>query len=136
MRPVELRNLDRRRFLTGAILCLSGLVLPEAPASAAAAGVGVVPADELFPELRTAAAVGRQYLRLHPHEASRDWLARSLFGSDRPPSGSAIGREQLLDRIRLGRQRDFRDGDLVVLDGWYFARTEARLFALISLHPA
>ena len=108
----ELLNLDRRRFLAAAVACLSGSVLPKAVASA-------IDADG------AAAAVGRQYLRQHPQEASVPWLTDILFGT-----------EQSMEKIRVGRQRDFRDGDVVVIDGWYFARTEARLLALLSMHTA
>ena len=121
----DLLNLDRRRFLAVAIACLSGSVLPEAQGSVPAAEGAAAPWQALFANSTAAVAVGRQYLRQHPQEASVPWLTDILFGT-----------EQSMEKIRVGRQRDFRDGDVVVIDGWYFARTEARLLALLSMHTA
>ena len=84
-----------------------------------------MPWQALFADSAAAAAVGRQYLRNHPQEASAPWLTDILFGSE--PS---------MEKIRLGRERDFRDGDVVVIEGWFYARTEARLLALLSIYPA
>jgi hypothetical protein len=38
-----------------------------------------------------------------------------------------------LQRVISNRARDFLEEDLVILDGWVFPRTEARLLALIAL---
>jgi hypothetical protein len=126
MQAPEFLDLDRRRFLTGAALCLSGSVLPEALASALGAdGAAAPPWQVPFADSKAAAAIGRQYLRQYPEEASAAWLAESLFGG-----------EPAAEKIRAGRQQDFRDGEVVVIDGWFFARTEARLLALLSMHAA
>lgn len=136
MQAVEPRTLDRRRFLTGVVLCLSGSLLPQAPALSSPAGAAAGPLDEMFPDLRAAAAVGRQYLRQHPQEASETWLTATLFGGAWPSGQGGGNTDEWIEKIRQGRQRDFREGDVVVLDSWFFARTEARLLALISLRPA
>lgn len=36
-------------------------------------------------------------------------------------------------QLAVSRDRDFRDDDLVIIDGWLLARTEARLMALVAL---
>jgi hypothetical protein len=136
MQATEPRTLDRRRFLTGVVLCLSGSLLPQAPAFSSPAGAAVGPLAATFPDLRAAAAVGRLYLRQHPEEASEAWLTTTLFGSESPLGLGNGSRDEWMEKIRHGRHRDFCDGDVVVLDSWFFARTEARLLALISLHPA
>jgi hypothetical protein len=119
-------DLDRRRLLTGTALCLSVSVLPAGLTSAVAVdGVATPPWQALFAASKAAAAIGREYLRRYPEEASASWLAERLFGE-----------EAAAERIRMGRQQDFRDGDVVVIDGWFFARTEARLLALLSMRPA
>jgi hypothetical protein len=80
--------------------------------------------------------VGRRYLEQYPQEASAPWLERQLFGSELPAGDAGPGSDGLLEQLRRGRQQDFTAGAIVVLDGWYFARTEARLLALISLRAA
>jgi hypothetical protein len=64
------------------------------------------------------------------------WLEERLFHGDLSLDRSRASPEELMETLRRGQRRDFRDGDVVVLDGWYFARTEARLLALISLRWA
>lgn len=136
MHSADSPALDRRRFLTGVVLCLTGSLLPHAPAFSFPAGAAAGPVDGIFPDLRAAAAVGRQYLRQHPQEASEAWLTAMLFGSEWPSAQADGSRDEWMEKIRQGRQRDFLDGDVVVLDSWFFARTEARLLALISMRPA
>ena len=89
-----------------------------------------------MPDTRAAAAVGRRYLEQYPQEASAQWLEQQLFGTKLPAGDAGPGSNGLLERLRRGRQQDFSAGAIVVLDGWFFARTEARLLALISLQTA
>lgn len=126
-------DLDRRRFLEGALASLSVLALPAAATSPIAAEGA---AAARMREMLAAATVGRLYLEQHPQEASVAWLEQRLFGTELSTRSERAGRVELIERLRQGRQQDFRDGDLVVLDGWFFARSEARLLALISLRPA
>jgi hypothetical protein len=80
-----------------------------------------------------AAALGARYLRDQPAERSADWLARRLFDSELSRQLDPAGFDALLDKTFARRAQDFIDDDLVVLDGWAVARTEARLLALIAL---
>ena len=77
-----------------------------------------------------AAAVGRRYLALHPDEADADRLSEALFDSAQPSRATT---EALRSDLSRQRQRDFRDGDVVILDGWLLARSEARVCALTVL---
>jgi len=75
--------------------------------------------------------MGRKYLEKVPEEGSAAWLVDRVFGgeglimSDRFPLLNA-------QVLRL-RQQDFVRGDLIVIDGWLVARTEARLCALAAI---
>ena len=129
-------DLDRRRFLESALASLSVLALPAAATWPIAAEGAAAAWPTQVPDSRAAATVGRLYLEQHPQEASAAWLEQRLFGTELSTRSERAGRVELIERLRQGRQRDFRDGDMVVLDGWFFARTEARLLALISLRPA
>jgi len=80
-----------------------------------------------------AATLGARYLRDQPAERSADWLARRLFDSELSRQLDPAGFGALLDNTFARRAQDFIDDDLVVLDGWAVARTEARLLTLIAL---
>jgi len=126
-------GLERRRFLAVAVGCLSSAAFPAALASALGSGAATAAWETLFPDAKAAAAVGRQYLRQHPEEASAPWLMAQLFAVDASVEADGVGPERVLAALRSGQQRDFLDGDIIVVDGWFFARTEARLLALLSL---
>jgi hypothetical protein len=80
-----------------------------------------------------AAGIGALYLRDRPDEQSADWLARRLFDAELSRQYDQAGFHALLQRVVAARARDFVDDDLVILDGWAMAHTEARLLALIAL---
>jgi hypothetical protein len=56
-----------------------------------------------------------------------------LFDSGLVRPLDRAGFQELLQSVVANRARDFRDDDLVILDGWAVPRTEARLLALIAL---
>lgn len=122
----------RRRFLVGALLSLAGSLQAARLIGSESVGVAGI-LRGMFSETSGAVAVGRRYLRSHPEEASATWLSQALFGSESALDMNPGGIEFLRERIRAGRVQDFVDGDLVILDGWTVARTEARLLALASL---
>ena len=76
-------------------------------------------------------AIGHRYLAQEPGEASRQWLAGQVCGGLSMSAG--VPAQALLDRLRSLRHDDFCRGDLVEIDGWLLARSEARLFALAAL---
>jgi hypothetical protein len=134
--PAAGGGLDRRRFLEGALASLSALALPAAARTSLAPEASAAAWRTGLPDTRAAAAVGRLYLKQYPQEASATWLEQRLFGGELSAQGEHAGHDGPFDRLRQARQQDFRHGDVVVLDGWFFARTEARLLALIFLRPA
>jgi hypothetical protein len=80
-----------------------------------------------------AAGIGALYLRDRPEEQSADWLAERLFDAGLSGPLDRARFQDLLQRVVADRTRDFVADDLVILDGWAWARTEARLLALIAL---
>ena len=86
-------------------------------------------------DYRAARALGERYLEIEPAERSAEWLAGELFGDVSLPTTDLQGRDRLKRRIRAGCARDFRHGDLVLVEGWLLARTEARLLALCAVLP-
>jgi NAD(P)-dependent dehydrogenase (short-subunit alcohol dehydrogenase family) len=113
------RRLSRRAFL----IAVGG------------AGVGVAAVrrlleaerDSVLPDAfddAAARAVGEAYLAAHPDEADEQLLRRLLGlepGDVRPND---------VRRLRAAVHRDYQGSDFVLVEGWYLARTEARLCAL------
>ena len=84
----------------------------------------------LFSTPQHAIDIGRRYLQLNPEKADRRALLNDLFGRS---SISSKSRSSLADLVSGWQERDFRDGVVVVLDGWILARAEASLCALLYL---
>ena len=74
------------------------------------------------------AALGRAYLRRHPHESHAPRLLRQL-----PDVRSAHAVRPQLPRLTSTIVADFDTGRVVNVDGWELARTEARAAAAIAL---
>ena len=90
----------------------------------------------LFPDPTAAAGVGACYLRCRVVERSAQRLTQQMFTCDLSSELDRRGFERLLRGIAAGRARDYRDDDLVILDGWAVPRTEARLLALVAFCTA
>jgi len=89
----------------------------------------------LLEHQRSARAVGREYLRVAPAEASAGALA-SLVVSQFPAEHRALGRvmdRQLRELLLLAVRQDFLQGRTVELHGWIVALTEARVCAIAAL---
>ena len=84
----------------------------------------------LFSTPQHAIDIGRRYLQLNPEKADRRALLNDLFGRS---SISSKSRSSLAGLVSGWQERDFRDGVVVVLDGWILARAEASLCALLYL---
>jgi hypothetical protein len=117
---------SRRDFLRGA-----------ATVVVAAAVVGSVRVDRLaaldrraaVPRARSrgdVAKIGRRYLELTPTEGTRAALAPLLPGGATNPNG-----EIDWSVIAQSTSDEFARGDVVVIDGWYLARSEARAAAYV-----
>ncbi len=94
-------------------------------ADTAAAPTEVAPDDAL-------AAVGRRYLRDHPDEADVAVLLDALPAlGDAAPADPTTQLAVLRDQVAA----DYESGDVVEVDGWILALTEARAAALYALDP-
>ena len=119
----------RRRFIAGLVAALASLFGAGFIRTLGAKGP-VGPSDALlalFDDPRSAKAIGAAFLRtLAPSERSPKQLAAAIFAADdfaSPDLGRRIG-----DRVR----RDFAQGAMVQVDGWFLSVTEARLYALAA----
>lgn len=84
--------------------------------------------------LAAAAAIGVAYLNLHPAEHHRAWLVAALerrIARVADPTGES---SDVGNALRRAVREDFKCGDTVRVRRWLLSRTEARLFALGSLH--
>ena len=84
----------------------------------------------LFSTPQHAVEIGMRYLQLNPDKADRHTLLNDLFGRT---STSRKSPSSLADLVSGLQERDFRDGVVVVLDGWVLARAEVSLCALLYL---
>ncbi len=123
-----IKHVVRRRDL----LALLAALFPSPLAAAVAPSGG--PIAGLLRHIKAARAVGVAYLAIAPQERSAAMLSQLLFGgmSTNGPN-SDVHTQQLRQAIEARRQRDFANGETVILDGWLMARTEARLCALAAL---
>ena len=103
-------------------------------ASAGGAGRGADPRiGTVIDHVAEAQPVATTYLAAYPDEADRAVLVASLerahSGWRDPPDDPDRLREFVRARIR----DDYRAGRMVSIDGWFVARTSARLCALLTL---
>jgi len=81
--------------------------------------------DEIFSSLKSARHVGRAFLALYPEEGSQARLA-ALTGANLAEQDPGAWRTWLAQR----RRQELRDEQVVEIDGWVLALSEARLCAL------
>ena len=131
--------MKRRLFAHGALLAAVHVSLAGVAGPAASR-----PIRDRWPtwlaeiaDRRAIAAFARAYLRKHPEERSVGFLAGQLGLS---PDRSAVRRPLVPTEARRKlaqlRERELREGDVVFVEGWLFARSEARLCALAWLRRA
>jgi hypothetical protein len=85
-----------------------------------------VPANDV----RTMVWLGQHYLKLHPEEDSAKRIAHALFGDESASVCSLFDCAKQRQLVLRRHAKDFRDSNVVVIDGWVLTRTEARVFAL------
>ena len=87
-----------------------------------------------FHDPTSARAVGRAYLAAVPEEASVQALVGRLIGETSAVSAPLplADREALRAAMRSRIRRDFAEGRVVTVDGWFLSQTEARLCALTA----
>lgn len=125
-------NLTRRSFLTWQAALLATVARPDCWRLADGHAVTFPLLSHFFRrELPIAVHIGRKYLESAPSERSERRLMDVILGTAWDDGTGDI--QALTTRVRTRRELDFREGDLVAIDGWFLARTEARLFALAAL---
>jgi hypothetical protein len=72
--------------------------------------------------------IGKVYLSAYPDERNKTLILKDLLGPTK-----FYGPEDLKRRIAKCREQDFLKGEVVVVDGWILARSEARAAALTVL---
>ena len=83
---------------------------------------------DLNPSLDSMRAIGREYLKKYPNEYSRSYLL-SLLQSSTGSKDDGLNND-FWDGLRTAVENDFQTEDVVFLNDWCLARTEARLCAL------
>lgn len=82
----------------------------------------------LFTDQSGARLIGNAYLAAYPDERDRTLILNDLIGP-----GALCGPDALRCRIEKRRTQDFLKGEVVVVDGWILAKSEARAAALTAL---
>lgn len=124
-------SLNRRQFLQIGLglgmACWLGAPTVNSPSMRSEQGAGNLAA--LLRHQASAQIIGQHYLQRYPDEANADQLFSLITaGVDQSVDVQQV-RTQLSQRIR----QDFADEQVVNLQGWLLARTEARLCALATL---
>ncbi|MCB1930023.1 MAG: hypothetical protein KDH17_18570 [Rhodocyclaceae bacterium] len=130
--PSPPADISRRRFhaLAGSSLLL--LALRAVGASETAASL---PSWLSVVDRQAVAAIGEAYLAAHPEERDRAELLRRIereFVARR----RAAGAEPAVSALSALVRDEFRDGRVVIVDGWMLSRSEARIYALAALATA
>jgi len=81
---------------------------------------------------KTIYSLGDAYLHQHPGESSIKLLLNNLTCEHSAESKKML-KYQLLNKIEEQVKLDFNSGNVIVLEGWVLARTEARQCALFFL---
>jgi hypothetical protein len=84
-------------------------------------------ATDLLGDADGAPWLGSAYLRAHPDIATEKQVTRRILAGAR-------GRPSTAAELRQVIHRDYAAGRTVVLEGWYFAESEAAAAALLALN--
>ena len=82
----------------------------------------------LFGDLETPRLLGKRYLDLYPQETQRALILAAHIQTAQTRTSNEL--RKLLARKR---ECDFRNGEIVIVDGWLLARTEVEACALTVL---
>ncbi len=118
------QNMERRRFL---ILALAGTAVVSLPLSQCGSD-----GDRLSPELLNSLIgknktieIGKAYVEQFPSERDRKKLTALI---------SATLSEQPASPVNVSIENEFRNGKVVIINGWILSLTEARQSALSYLN--
>jgi hypothetical protein len=114
-------ELSRRAFLVGVAGAAVGVAAAGAWRLLDTSGPGVL--GDFFGDDEAARSVGEAYLTTHPEEAGKETLLGLL---DFSPTTAAVSHQ----RLRAAVRADYERSNLVLVEGWYLSRTEARICAL------
>lgn len=121
----------RRAFLSFFLASLAFWFSPKGGADRGLSGIHVyewirLGLEGIFTEPAAARRIGRIYLTTHPDELDPIGLLQDLSGLSEPGDLRALRR-----RLSELRDRDFANGNIVIVKGWVLARTEARICAFM-----
>jgi hypothetical protein len=125
-----------RRFVLSCLACAPGLPLMlRADSGFAASGGGSLTAAtlrSLLPDARRVRVLGRSYRAQFPAE-DHPGVLTELIGAALGNGGAApVNHAALLSVLDAQVRSEFAAGNMVQVDGWVLARTEARLCALCA----
>ena len=89
--------------------------------------------EDFFDHVESAAAVGREYLRLVPEERDGARLRQRILADCRETMGAGRPPRRLRAAVVARQRLDFEAGRTVRIEGWVLSRTEARLCSLAVL---
>lgn len=115
----------------GVLRCIAAALLPFRLRLKARRPPWVRNVDGLFSSADSAAHVGLAFLALHPEERNRIRLVE-LTAADLAARDAHAWRAWLAHRRRV----ELRDEQVVEIDGWVLALSEARLCALLVVNSA
>jgi len=125
-----------RRLVLTSLGCLSWVPLAQRLGAGVAAGDGIdidtITLRSLVPDRSHARGLGYSYRAQYPDEGHPNVLT-SLIRSALTAGDTAAAppnRAALLSVLETHLKAEFDSGDIVRVEGWVLARTEARLFAL------
>jgi hypothetical protein len=134
-------TITRRRLVQTLVWCLGTLGIKLWDSGAG----GLQPHEEsaqlaetlrsFLPHARSAAQIGREYLRLRPSEGDvtclLNWLCSPALRDGR--SSATANHRLLAEMVRRNQEEDFKEGRVVLIQRWMISETEARLCALVAL---
>ena len=89
--------------------------------------------EDFFDHVESAAAVGREYLRLVPEERDGARLRQRILADCRETMAAGRPPRRLRAAVMARQRLDFEAGRTVRIEGWVLSRTEARLCGLAAL---
>jgi hypothetical protein len=116
--------MERRRFV---ILALAGTAAVSLPLSHCGPGADVTRPELLYSLVGKSKtiAIGKSYVERYPSESDRNKLMALI---------SATLNEQPASPVNVRIQNEFRNGKVVIINGWILSVTEARQSALYYLN--
>ena len=130
---------SRRRFLASLLWALPLALRPAFAWAVLSERRGYISLDSRLGALlrheESAGLIGREYLRMAPHEANVQILLSliSLGRVDGQKGTSDADAESLRERLWSRTRQDFEEGHIVRIHGWILSLTETRLCALAAL---